>query len=324
MPGLRLAFLGTPDVAARILRTLAASPHRIAAVYSQPARPAGRGHKEAPAPVARVAAELGLPLFTPARLGPDEASAFAALALDAAIVAAYGLILPKAMVEAPRLGSLNVHASLLPRWRGAAPIQRAILAGDTETGISIMQMDAGLDTGPVLLERRIALRRDHTAGTLQSELAELGAGALLEALAGVAAGTLRATAQSVHGVTYAPRIVKAEARIDWTLDAGQIERQVRAFNPAPIAETVLGGEQLRILAASALPASEVCGMDENSAESDPKNRDPGIIIGLQGDSMLVRCGAGLLAVTEVQRPGRRPVCARNLSHSLPLAGRRLG
>jgi len=266
-----------------------------------------------------------LPLFQPRTLRSESAQAqLRAWQADVLVVVAYGLLLPPEVLSLPRFGCLNIHASLLPRWRGAAPIQRAILAGDTETGISIMQMDAGLDTGPVLLERRITLRRDHTAGTLQSELAELGASALLEALAGVAAGTLPATAQSVHGVTHAPRIVKAEARIDWTLDAGQIERQVRAFNPAPIAETVLAGEQLRILAASALSASEVCGMDDNSAESDPKNRDPGIIIGLQGDSMLVRCGAGLLAVTEVQRPGRRPVSARNLSHSLPLAGRRLG
>ena len=321
---MRVAFAGTPEFALPALAVLCAR-HQVIGVLTPPDRPSGRGRRLTASPVKMAATTHHLPLFQPQTLRSESAHAqLRAWQPDVLVVVAYGLLLPPEVLSLPRFGCLNIHASLLPRWRGAAPIQRAILAGDTETGISIMQMDAGLDTGPVLLERRITLRRDHTAGTLQSELAELGAGALLEALAGVAAGTLRATAQSVHGVTYAPRIVKAEARIDWTLDAGQIERQVRAFNPAPIAETVLGGEQLRILAASALPASEVCGMDENSAESDPKNRDPGIIIGLQGDSMLVRCGAGLLAVTEVQRPGRRPVCARNLSHSLPLAGRRLG
>lgn len=316
MPGLRLAFLGTPDVAARILRTLAASPHRIAAVYSQPARPAGRGHKEAPAPVARVAAELGLPLFTPARLGPDEASAFAALALDAAIVAAYGLILPKAMVEAPRLGSLNVHASLLPRWRGAAPVQRAILAGDSVTGVTIMSMDEGLDTGPILLTREIAIGSDDTAGSLAATLAGLGAEALLAALAGLAAGTLAAHRQPGVGITYAAKIAKSEASIDWSRDAALIERQVRAFNPWPVAETTLGGERLRIHSAKVSAANE--------SLKETKSLENGDIVLVRDGIMLVKCGQGLLEVRRVQKPGGRVLAVSEFAHNLDLAGRRLG
>jgi methionyl-tRNA formyltransferase len=321
---LRVAFAGTPEFALPALAALCAE-HQVIGVLTQPDRPSGRGRRLTASPV-KIAADMHhLPLFQPQTLRSEAAHMqLRAWQPDVLVVVAYGLLLPPEVLSLPRFGCLNIHASLLPRWRGAAPVQRAILAGDTQTGISIMQMDAGLDTGPVLLERRIALRRDHTAGTLQAELAQHGAAALLEALAGVAAGTLRAQAQSAAGVSYAPRILKAEARIDWALDAEQIERQVRAFNPAPVAETVLEGEQLRILAARALSAADPPEVVDKSAERDPKTQDPGTIIGLQGDSMLIRCGEGLLGVTEVQRPGRRPVRARDLSHGLPLAGRRLG
>ncbi|HUK59136.1 MAG TPA: methionyl-tRNA formyltransferase [Stellaceae bacterium] len=288
MPGLRLAFLGTPDVAARILRTLAASPHRIAAVYSQPARPAGRGHKEAPAPVARVAAELGLPLFTPARLGPDEASAFAALALDAAIVAAYGLILPKAMVEAPRLGSLNVHASLLPRWRGAAPIERAILAGDAETGVTIMRMDEGLDTGAIVLAEKIPLGPRTTAPELYDRVAERGAALVLEALDGLASGRLVPRPQPRDGATYAKKIGREEGRLDWRRPADELERQVRALGTAP-GTWFEAGERIKVLAAETLAASGAA---------------PGTIL---DDNLAIQCGEGAFRPLVLQRAGRAPL-----------------
>jgi len=288
VPGLRLAFLGTPDVAARILRTLAASPHRIAAVYSQPARPAGRGHKEAPAPVARVAAELGLPLFTPARLGPDEASAFAALALDAAIVAAYGLILPKAMVEAPRLGSLNVHASLLPRWRGAAPIERAILAGDAETGVTIMRMDEGLDTGAIVLAEKIPLGPRTTAPELYDRVAERGAALVLEALDGLASGRLVPRPQPRDGATYAKKIGREEGRLDWRRPADELERQVRALGTAP-GTWFEAGERIKVLAAETLAASGAA---------------PGTIL---DDNLAIQCGEGAFRPLVLQRAGRAPL-----------------
>jgi len=327
---LRVVFAGTPEFALPALAALRAS-HEVVGVLTRPDRPRGRGRRLAPSAVKVAAAAYGLPLLQPEALKSEPARAeLAAWRPDALVVVAYGLLLPPEVLALPRFGCLNIHASLLPRWRGAAPIQRAILAGDAQTGVTIMQMDAGLDTGPVLLQRRIELRRDQTGGTLQAELATLGAAALLEALEGIASGSLLATAQPAEGATYAPRITKAEARIDWGLDAERIERQVRAFNPWPIAETVLDGEQLRLLAAHAIsmPDSVDSGSDGstdgNFGEIDVKGADPGEIIGLKSDSMLVSCGRGVLAVSAVQRPGRRPVSARELSHSVPLAGRRLG
>src|SRR5579885_137893 len=216
---LRLAFMGTPDFAVPILRALLAAGHDVVAVYTQPPRPAGRGHREQPSPVQRSAEAAGIPVRTPAKLDAAEQERFRALALDAAVVAAYGLLLPKPVLEAPRLGCLNVHASLLPRWRGAAPIQRAILAGDVETGVTIMQMDAGLDTGPVLLQRRVPIDRAMTSGALHDRLAALGAEALIEALREIEAGTSRPRPQPAEGVTYAPKISKTEALIDWRASA---------------------------------------------------------------------------------------------------------
>ncbi len=276
-------------------------------------------------PVKRAALERQLPVAQPETL--KTAAGRAALegwAPDVLVVVAYGLILPREVLALPRHGCLNIHASLLPRWRGAAPIQRAILAGDAETGVSIMQMDAGLDTGPVLLERRLAIAARHTGASLHDELARLGAATLLEALDGVGSGTLIAHPQPAEGATYAAKIDRAEARIDWARGADEIERQVRAFTPWPVAETTLGGELLKILAARVVPDPNLDRPGDNSPEQGAKIFDPGSIIGIRGDSILVRCGQGTLGLSVLQRPGRRPVTAKDFSHSESLLGQRLG
>jgi methionyl-tRNA formyltransferase len=323
---LRVAFAGTPEFALPTLAALLAH-QQLVGVLTQPDRPQGRGRKLASSPVKSAALAAGVPLAQPGSLR-GEAGEAARTELrtwnpDALVVVAYGLILPAEVLTLPRFGCLNIHASLLPRWRGAAPIQRAILAGDAESGVSIMQMDAGLDTGPVLLARRCAITREHTARRLGAELAVLGAAALLEALDGLASGKLRSVPQPAEGVTYAAKIDKSEARIDWSGDALAIERQVRAFNPRPVAETSLDGEQLRIYAAEAeMPQS---GSQNSETGRDPRDsRDPGTIFEVQRDSMLVSCGTGVLSVTEVQLAGRRPVGVRDFSHSHALEGRRLG
>jgi methionyl-tRNA formyltransferase len=314
---LRVAFAGTPEFALPAFAALLAQ-HSIVGVLTQPDRPRGRGQKLAASPVKIAAQSQQLPLAQPQTLKSAAGRApLEAWRPQVLVVVAYGLILPPEVLTLPPLGCINIHASLLPRWRGAAPVQRAILAGDTETGVTVMQMDSGLDTGPVLLQRRFAISASHTSGSLGDALSTLGATALLEALDGLAAGTLRASPQPLEGVTYAPRIEKAEARIDWHRDALEIERQIRAFNPWPVAETVLDGEPLRILAARAEPVTVRL---ENGANSD----DPGVIIGVHDDFMRVRCGRGCLLVTQVQRPGRRRVAVRDYSHSVALTGRRLG
>jgi methionyl-tRNA formyltransferase len=311
---LRAAFAGTPEFALPALAALDAR-HSLVGVLTQPDRAAGRGQRLSASPVKQAAQALGAPLAQPASLKCEEGrAALRQWQPDVLVVVAYGLLLPREVLDLPRLGCLNIHGSLLPRWRGAAPVQRALLAGDAETGVSIMQMDAGLDTGAVFLARRVPITAQHTAGYLQAQLAELGALALLEVLDGLAAGTLAATPQPAAGVTYAAKIAKAEARIDWTQDAAAIDRQVRAFNPWPVAETRLAGEQLRIWGAYAV----------NMPAKEAKSADPGSIIELTREHMLVECGTGVLAVTHVQRPGRRPMSVRDFSHSLALAGRRLG
>jgi methionyl-tRNA formyltransferase len=314
---LRVAFAGTPEFALPALAALLAQ-HSLVGVLTQPDRPRGRGQKLAASPVKIAALAARVPLAQPQTLKSAAGRApLEAWRPQVLVVVAYGLILPPEVLTLPPLGCINLHASLLPRWRGAAPIQRAILAGDTETGVTIMQMDSGLDTGPVLLQRRLAIAASHTSGSLGNALSTLGASALLEALEGLAAGTLKASPQPLEGVTYAPRIEKAEARIDWSRDALEIERQVRAFNPWPVAETVLDGEPLRILAAQ---GESLAAQPGTSDKSD----DHGVIIGVQDDFMRVRCGCGCLRVTQVQRPGRRPVAVRDYSHSVALTGRRLG
>jgi len=285
---LSLVFMGTPEFAATTLAALIAAGHRIAAVYTQPPRPAGRGHRLQPSPVQALAESHGLPVRCPASLRNAEAqAAFATLGADAAIVAAYGLILPKPILDAPRLGCLNVHASLLPRWRGAAPIQRAILAGDRETGITIMQMDEGLDTGPILLQEAIPIGPKTTAGELTEQLAGLGGRLVIEGLDGVAAGRLTARPQPTEGVTYASKLRREEAELDWRQPAAQLERQVRAFDPWPGAFFFAREERIRVLWAE--------------AEAQTTDAPPGAVL---DGRLSIACGEGLLRPLRLQRPGR--------------------
>src|SRR5690606_37775869 len=273
----------------------------------------------------QAALETGLQVLQPMRLcegAEGFAATMAQLAAwqpDVMVVVAYGLILPRAMLELPRLGCLNIHASLLPRWRGAAPIQRAILAGDAESGVSIMQMDEGLDTGAVLTEERVPIGRECIAGELHDVLAEAGARQILLAVQGVAAGTLAAKPQPPVGVTHAQKLAKSEARIDWTLSARQIDRQVRAFNPWPVAETTLGGEVVKLLR-SRTPAGAGGGTHDASppagAPATRASAMPGTVLGLAGDALQVQCGEGVLEVLELQRAGRKAVAARDFMNAL--------
>jgi methionyl-tRNA formyltransferase len=312
---LRVAFAGTPEFALPALEALL-ERHHIVGVLTQPDRPSGRGRRIEPGAVKRAALAHGLTVAQPETLASGESrAALEAWGPQVLVVVAYGLILPREVLALPPLGCLNIHASILPRWRGAAPIERAMLAGDAETGVTIMRMDAGLDTGPVLLQRRLAISRSHTAGSLRHELSRLGAAALLEALEGLEAGTLEAAAQPAEGVTYAAKITKAEARIDWRHGAPEIERRIRAFNPWPVAETVLDGEPLRILDGRT---------EDNERQLEPKSFEPGAIIAVVDDFVLVQCGRGRLRLVEVQRPGRRRVSAGDYAHGTSLVGRRFG
>jgi methionyl-tRNA formyltransferase len=309
---LRLAFAGTPEFAVPTLRALDASHHTLVGVYTQPDRPAGRGRALRASPVKELALALGLPLAQPARLRTDaDWAPLAQWNCDALIVVAYGLILPPAVLALPRLGCINIHASLLPRWRGAAPIQRAVLAGDAQTGVSIMQLDAGLDTGPVYAERTVPIGATTSAAQLTQTLATLGAQALLETLDAIEHAQLRPQPQGVVGVTLAPKIDKQEARIDWLRDAAHISRQVRAFNPWPVAETRWQQQQLRIWEAQ--DWSEDC-------PGVPPDAAPGCVIGLQEGRLLVRCGHGVLAITRLQLAGRRTVTAPEFAAGRSEAG----
>jgi methionyl-tRNA formyltransferase len=312
MTSLRIAFAGTPQFALPALRALLASAHNVVGVLTQPDRPAGRGQLLRASPVKLLAQDAHLPLAQPSTLKSEEGrEVLARWAPDVLVVVAYGLILPPAVLALPRLGCVNIHGSLLPRWRGAAPIQRAILAGDVETGVTIMQLDAGLDTGPILLERRWRIGSDDTAGDLHDALSELGAGALIEVLDGLAAGTLEARAQPAQGACYAPKIEKTEASLDWTASAIRLDRQVRAFNPWPVAETRLAGESLRVLHARV-------------AEPTGSSAAPGTLLGIADDGLRVACGDGVLAVRELQRAGKRPVSARDFANAVRLDGLRFG
>jgi methionyl-tRNA formyltransferase len=310
MTGLRIAFAGTPAFALPALRALLASQHTVVGVLTQPDRPAGRGQQLRASPVKLLAREASLELDQPANLKtPESRAELARWRPDLLVVVAYGLILPAPVLALPRLGCVNIHGSLLPRWRGAAPIQRAILAGDAETGVTIMQLDAGLDTGPILLERMRPIGTHDTAGDLHDALAELGAGALLEALDGLAAGTLKARPQPQTGITHAAKLDKSEARLDWSASAIQLDAQVRAFNPWPIAETSFAGEQLRVLRA-------------RISESHTTDVAPGTLLGLADDGLRVACGDGVLAVRELQRAGKRPVSARDFANAVRVDGLR--
>ena len=291
---MRIAFMGTPDFAVVALDRLAAAGHEVAAVYTQPPRPANRG-RVTPTPVQLRAEALGLPVRTPVSLkAEEERAAFAALGVEVAVVAAYGLLLPRPVLDAPRFGCINIHASLLPRWRGAAPVQRAILAGDAETGVTIMQMEAGLDTGPMLAAAHVPIARQ-TAGELTAELADAGAALLLEVLSRL---PLEGVAQPAEGVTHAAKIRKEEARIDWALPAVAIDRLVRAMQPSPGAWFASGGQRVKLIAAEAVDGDGVAGT-------------------LAGES-LVACGAGALRLLTVQPEGRARMAAADW-----LRGRRL-
>ena len=290
---LRFAFMGTPDFAVPTLAELIAQGHDIAAVYSQPPRPKGRGMALEPGPVHAFAERAKLSVRTPLSLkSAEEQAAFAALDLDAAIVVAYGLLLPKPVLDAPKLGCFNLHGSLLPRWRGAAPIQRAVMAGDAETGVMLMQMEEGLDTGPVLMAEKVPVGRK-TSGELATELSRLGADLMVRALGALERGAITPQPQATQGVTYAKKIFKDEARIDWSKSAGEIDCLIRGLAPAPGAFTEIKGERLKIL--YAMPVTD--------------RGEPGEII---TDDLTVACGEGALKLLKVQRAGKGVMEAREL------------
>ncbi len=300
----RVAFAGTPEFAVPHLRACAVDGVEIVAVYTQPDRPAGRGRQLAPSPVKQAALESGYRIEQPESLKTvDAQQTLRDLNLDLFIVVAYGLILPRKVLALPHYGCWNVHASLLPRWRGAAPIQRAILAGDTQTGVCVMQMEAGLDTGPVLLERRVDIAANATGGSLHDKLAALGAEALRERLQRLLRDeTLTPQTQPNDGVTYAHKLDKAEARIDWSDDAASIERKVRAFDPWPVAEADIAGERLRIWSATTLPASDAT---------------LGAVVGASKSGIDIATGNGVLRIRELQRAGGRRMSAADFLNARP-------
>jgi methionyl-tRNA formyltransferase len=302
---LRLVFAGTPEFAVPCLEALLAGPDELLAVYTQPDRPAGRGRRLQESPVKQRAGAAGVPLRQPATLrDPAEQAALAALAPDLLIVVAYGLLLPRKVLAIPRLGCWNVHASLLPRWRGAAPIQRAIEAGDAETGVCLMQMEAGLDTGPVLLSLSTPIAADDTAATLHDRLSALGVEVLADGLRLARAGLLPVPRpQPGQGVTYARKLDKAEAVLDWSQPATALARRVRAFQPWPVAQAELAGETLRIHAACAL--------------AQPHAAVPGTVLRAAAAGVDVACGEGVLRITALQRPGGRAIGAGDWLNARP-------
>lgn len=306
-----MVFAGTPEFAVPALDALHHAGHHIGLVLTQPDRPAGRGRKFSPSPVKSRALEIGLEIRQPDTfrdlLAVKEIKDFEP---DLMVVVAYGLIVPSGVLAIPRFGCINIHASLLPRWRGAAPIQRAVLAGDRQTGVSIMQMDSGLDTGPVWLQRSIPIAAADTGGSLHDRLATLGAGALMDALPAIIRGRPGPVAQAQQGACYANKLEKGEARIQWRQPAEQIERMIRAFNPWPVAETEFAGKQLRIWAAT---------LDGGSCDGPP-----GSVCGWDRGGILVCTGEGLLRLQCVQLPGKRKVDAGEFANAHPLAGVCLG
>jgi methionyl-tRNA formyltransferase len=307
----RIVFAGTPEFSVAALDALHSAGHRVVAVYTQPDRPAGRGRTLSASPVKRRAMELGLPVEQPATLrSPESMAGFLAHDPELMVVVAYGLILPQSILDVPRLGCLNIHASLLPRWRGAAPIQRAILAGDTSTGVTIMKMDAGLDTGPMLLVKSVGIGASESAGSLHDRLAALGAEAIVSAIDSWTAGRIVPVVQPPDGATYAAKIRKEEAVIDWSRAAGEIARQVRAFNPWPVAETRWQGQQLRIW--------------EAEPWNDGPSAMPGVVVEAANGRLAVATGSGSLAVHRLQLAGRNATSAAEFLNAHPLLGARLG
>jgi len=308
---MRLAFMGTPDFAVPALNALADAGHALACVYTQPPRRAGRGKLRRPSPVHAAAAARGIPVITPESFrDPAVVADFAALEVDAAVVVAYGLILPEGALDAPRLGCLNLHASLLPRWRGAAPIQRAIMAGDSATGVCVMQMEAGLDTGPVLACKTTPIGPEDTARTLHDRLAGIGAALMVETLAALAAGAASATPQPAAGVTIAAKIGKAEARVDWTRSAAELGAHIRGLSPFPGAWCEIGGERVKLL----------------MARPEEGGGAPGGVLGeVLDDRLLVACGAGALRLVTLQRAGKEALDAGAFLQGFPVPrGAQLG
>ncbi len=296
---MRLVFAGTPDFAATALKSLLQTKHEVVGVYSQPDRPSGRGRKLIPSPVKQVALEAGIPVFQPQSLKTTEAQEeLRALNADVMIVAAYGLILPQAVLDTPRYGCLNIHASLLPRWRGAAPIQRAIAAADRETGITIMQMDAGLDTGDMLLKTATPIEESDTGGSLHDRLAAMGGQAIVDALKALETGTLTAKPQNNEKACYAHKLTKEEGHIDWTEDASSIHRTIRAFNPWPGTYTDADDLRVRIHAAEVIDITS--------------DRHPGTVVARSRDGIDIACGLDVLRVTRLQLSGSRPQSASDL------------
>ncbi|OWY08160.1 methionyl-tRNA formyltransferase [Thioclava sp. F42-5] len=296
---MRVIFMGTPEFSVPVLEALAGA-HEVVAVYSQPPRPAGRGKKERPSPVHAKADELGIEVRTPRNFkAPEDREAFAALNADIAVVVAYGLILPQAILDAPAKGCLNIHASLLPRWRGAAPIHRAIMAGDRQTGICIMQMEAGLDTGPVLLREATEIGATETTGELHDRLSAMGARLILDALSEI--DSLILQPQPEDGVTYAAKIDKAEAQVDWTRPADEVIRHINGLSPFPGAWTEIAGERIKLLRAAPAEGSGA----------------PGEIL----DGFTIACGTGALEILEAQRPGKRPMSGDDVLRGLRLPAR---
>ncbi|MGB9152735.1 MAG: methionyl-tRNA formyltransferase [Alphaproteobacteria bacterium] len=299
-PPLRIAFMGTPDFAVVALSALHDAGHKIVAVYCQPPKPAGRGQQVQKTPVHVAAEALGIEVRTPKTLrDPAEQEKFKALDLDVAVIAAYGLILPQAILSAPKNGCLNIHGSLLPRWRGAAPIQRAILAGDTETGITIMQMDAGLDTGAMLIKDSVPITDQTTAQSLHDDLAQMGGRLIMRALDDLAAGKLHATPQPESGATYASKLTREDGKIDWTKSAFEIERQMRALHPWPGCFFSLNGDIVKLLAAEIVDKSGEAGT-------------------LLDDQFTIACGKQALRLLSLQRPGKTATDGASLLRGLRL------
>lgn len=295
---MRVVFMGTPEFSVPALQEIAAR-YEVVCAYSQPPRAAGRGQKPRPSPVQAAAEALGIPVRTPLRLkGAEEQGEFAALGADVAVVVAYGLILPQPVLDAPRLGCLNIHASLLPRWRGAAPIHRAVMAGDAETGVAIMQMEAGLDTGPVLAEARTPIGAGETTADLHDRLSQMGAALIVDVLDRL---PLSAVPQPAEGVTYAAKIDKAEARVDWTRPAAEVDRLIRGLSPFPGAWCMVGGERLKLLRSRAAEGQGA----------------PGEVLG----GLTVACGEGAVEITTVQREGKRPMPAAEALRGMALPAR---